>query len=66
MQDPESRILWGAEAIAREIGRPVRATFHLLEAGELPARKVGGRWAVDRDVLIAFFRGETITTDDYE
>ncbi len=64
MQDTEFRILWGAEAIAREIGRPVRATFRLLEAGELPARKVGGKWAADRDVLHAFFRGEAIPTDD--
>lgn len=55
--DSDSKILWGAESIAREIGRPTRAVFHLLEKRELPARKVGGRWAADRDVLAAFFRG---------
>jgi len=51
-------LIWGAANIAREIGRPVRATFHLLEKGHLPARKVGGQWVADRAVLRAFFRGE--------
>jgi hypothetical protein len=36
--------LWGAAAIAKVINRPTRATFHLLEKGLLPARKLGGSW----------------------
>ena len=36
--------IWGAEAIAHEINKPVRATYHLLEQGLLPAKKVGGSW----------------------
>jgi hypothetical protein len=31
------RPLWGAEAIAREINRAPRATYHLLENGYLDA-----------------------------
>ncbi|MBL0935533.1 MAG: DNA-binding protein [Rhizobiaceae bacterium] len=48
-------LVWGAEAIASLIGRSARATFYMLEKGELPARKVGGRWVAERSKLIAFF-----------
>lgn len=48
-------LIWGGEEIARLIGRSRRITFHLLEKGELPAKKVGGRWVADRNKLIAFF-----------
>lgn len=51
----EFELVWGAEAIAAFIGRPVRATFHMLEKGELPARKVGQRWVAERGQLIRFF-----------
>lgn len=57
----ELDLVWGAEAIAKIIGRSQRATFHMLESGELPAKKVGGRggrggrWVVERSRLIAFF-----------
>lgn len=54
----ESEILWGAAAIAKLIGKTTRATFHLLENGQLPARRVGRQWAADRETLLAFFRGE--------
>ncbi|MGO7210254.1 DNA-binding protein [Rhizobium ruizarguesonis] len=51
-------LVWGAEAIARIIGKTPRATFHLLENGEItPARKVGNRWVVDRAQLLRFFMG---------
>lgn len=49
------RLVWGASAIGRLIGRSDRATFHMLENSELPARKVGGRWVAERGKLIAFF-----------
>lgn len=48
-------LIWGAEEIAKVIGRPPRITFHLLEKGELPAKKVGGRWVAERGKLIRFF-----------
>jgi hypothetical protein len=45
------RPLWGAEAIGREAGIlrddgtvNRSRTFYLLERGELPGKKVGGRW----------------------
>lgn len=51
-------LLWGAEAIAQEIGRAVRITYHLLERGELPARKVCGRWVTTRTNLRKHLAGE--------
>jgi len=48
-------LIWGAEAIGELIGRSARITFHMLEKGELPAKKVGGRWVIERSKLIAFF-----------
>lgn len=51
-------IVWGAEAIGKVIGRTTRATFHMLDSGELPARKVGGRWCASRRKLEEFFTKE--------
>ncbi len=48
-------LIWGADKIAVVIGRTKRQTFHLLESGELPAKKIGGRWVIERGKLIAFF-----------
>lgn len=48
-------LIWGAEEIAALIGRSTRATFHMLDNGELPAKKVGGRWVAERGKLIRFF-----------
>jgi hypothetical protein len=48
-------LVWGVEAIANIIGRTPRVTFHLCNTGELPARKVGGRWVIERSRLVAFF-----------
>jgi hypothetical protein len=50
-------LVWGAEKIARVIGKTPRATYALLEDGEIPAKKVGGRWVADRGNLSAFFKG---------
>ena len=44
--------LWGADAIGEAIGRSRRQTFHLLERGLLPARKIGGVWAASRRRLL--------------
>lgn len=50
-----AEIVWGGEEIAKVIGRTARVTFSLLEKGELPAKKVGGRWVASRQKLIDFF-----------
>jgi hypothetical protein len=44
-------LVWGARSIARLIGKSERATFHLLEKGDLPAKKVGAQWVVSRKAL---------------
>jgi hypothetical protein len=51
------RPVWGAVAISRLINRSARQTFHLLETGELPARKVGGRWVTTQRRLHEVFDG---------
>lgn len=48
-------LVWGAEAIATVIGRTARQTFNMLDKGQLPAKKVGGRWVAERGKLLAFF-----------
>ncbi len=48
-------VLWGVQAIADEIGRTDRQTYHMLASGSLPGRKVGGHWVCSRKVLRAFF-----------
>ena len=53
-------LVWGAAAIAKVIGQTTRATYHMLEAGELPARQVGRRWVASRRNLETFF-AETTT-----
>lgn len=51
----EIDLIWGGEEISKVIGRTPRITFALLEKGELPAKKVGGRWVASRQKLIDFF-----------
>ncbi|MBY2921050.1 helix-turn-helix domain-containing protein [Rhizobium leguminosarum] len=48
-------LIWGAEQISKAIGRTRRSTFDMLEKGELPAKKVNGRWVIERSKLVAFF-----------
>ena len=43
--------IWCAKAIGEEIGRSPRSTFHLLESGAIPARKVGNLWVSSRREL---------------
>ncbi|MDW9854059.1 DNA-binding protein [Sinorhizobium meliloti] len=59
MSEVENKIdlVWGGEEIAKLIGRTPRITFHLLEKGELPAKKVGNRWVAERGQLMRFFLG---------
>lgn len=49
-------LVWEVDEIARVIGRNSRQTFHMLKKGEIPAKKVGGRWVAERGELVRFFR----------
>ena len=51
-------LIWGVSAIAKIIGRTDRQAFGMLEKGLLPAKKVGGRWVVERSKLADFFMKE--------
>jgi hypothetical protein len=55
---PATDLVWGCEAIGKIINRNNRQTFHLLESGALPAKKVGHRWVASRSRLLAFLVGE--------
>jgi hypothetical protein len=48
-------LIWGAKAIAEELGVSPRKAFYLLESGAIPARKVGNLWVADRGKLRTFF-----------
>jgi len=50
--------IWGAAAIGRAINRTTRQAFRLLETGEVPARKIGGRWATTPRQLRETFGGK--------
>lgn len=45
------RPVWGAKAIGNEMGLTERQTFHLLERGLLPAKKIGDKWLADANQL---------------
>lgn len=51
----ELDLVWGADEMAKLIGKSRRATYGMLEAGKLPARRVGNRWCISRKVLTEFF-----------
>jgi hypothetical protein len=48
-------LIWGVAGIGKAIGRTPRQTFHMLENGRLPAKKIGGRWCASRQGLHKFF-----------
>lgn len=48
-------LIWGCRDIAKMIGRSERSTFDMLDKGELPAKRVNGRWVIERSKLVAFF-----------
>jgi hypothetical protein len=51
------RPIWGAKAIAPEIGKNKQQTFRLLEAGLIPATKINKQWVTTRRRLRRFFDG---------
>lgn len=55
---PEIDLVWGCEAIGQVIGLNYHQTYHLLVTGQIPARKLGTRFVIERAKLLAVFRGE--------
>jgi hypothetical protein len=51
-------LLWGVEAISREIKRPIKKTYYGLERGHIDAKKVGAIWVASRRKLRAQLIGE--------
>lgn len=52
----ELELIWGASNIAKALGVSTRRAFYMLENQHVPAKKIGGRWVIDRARLTAFFR----------
>jgi hypothetical protein len=46
-----SELIWGVEAVAVEVGLPVRVAYHLLRTGVPPGQKIGGKWCSSRSAL---------------
>jgi len=53
-------LIWGAEAIGKAVGLTERQTKHILSLGEIPGRKIGGRWVVSRRKLREHFEGDLV------
>lgn len=51
-------IVWEVGSIAKIIGRSERQTFYLLQSGQIPARKIGGRWVASRRKLLEAVLGD--------
>ena len=51
-------LLWGVREIGKAIHRTNRQTYHLLERGLLPGRKVGASWVASRRKLFAALMGD--------
>jgi hypothetical protein len=58
VENETSDLVWGAEAIGAVIQRNQRQTFYLLEAGRLPARKIGKLWCASRERLLRAVIGD--------
>ena len=52
--------IWGAAAIAKEANVTLRAAYHGLIAGHLPATKVGAKWCTTRRRLRSIFAGKVL------
>ena len=58
-------LLWGINAIADEIGRTPRQTFHMVHTGQLPTMKCGGRIVARRSALRRHFMPENKTENKW-
>jgi hypothetical protein len=51
-----AELIWGARAISQVIGKGEKATFAMLERGQLAgAQKVANRWAFNPRIFFATF-----------
>lgn len=50
--------IWGVENFAKIINRTPRQTYHMLYAGQLPAKKIGERWVSTPRKLLNAIIGE--------
>jgi hypothetical protein len=50
--------IWGAREIGAVLNRSERKTYYMLEAGLLPAKKIGKTWVSSRRQLLALVQGE--------
>lgn len=57
-QDSDVDVIWEVKNIARMIGRTERQTFHMLNSGLLPAKKIGDRWVASRKRLLETLLGD--------
>lgn len=56
MHSNQPEVVWGARAIAQVIGKGEKATFAMLERGQLAgAQKVAGRWAFKPRIFFLMF-----------
>ena len=54
MDDTQSELdlAWGADEIADELNLEPRQVYHMLKNGTIKAaRRIGGRWCADRNLL---------------
>ena len=56
--DETHDLVWGVPAIWAVINKPERRTYHMLERGDLPARKVRGRCVASRRKVLAALVGD--------
>lgn len=55
-QQPEKLdLIWGAKAIGEALGLSEGQAKFALVKGEIPGRKVNGRWVVSRHKLVEHF-----------
>ena len=48
-------LVWGASGIAQAIGITTRQANNLLDRRIIPAKKLGHKWVISREALVAFF-----------
>ena len=60
MDHADDDLIWEVPGIAKVIRRTNAATYHLLNKGELPAKKIGGKWVASRRRLLAHLMGEAV------
>jgi hypothetical protein len=57
-QIQQTDIVWGASAIAREVGLDRSALYHLLSHRLIPPQRIGRRWVASRTRLRQALTGD--------